>query len=1346
MQHYDIDFSRILPHDQDKQKSFESLAYTLFRRRKMVENINVLRISDAGGDGGIEALADDGEAIQAKYLFSAAKSKGLWGQLDNSVRQAIRTYGSKLKKYTIYAPCQLGAPKFTKKGVKNATSWETYVAKWQKLYTDTLAAQGIEATLAFEFISDDDMREILMRDEMQDIRNYWFNRNDISLTSLREIYDESKANLGSRYNEALHIDTDILTHLSNFCNPARVMQGIKQAVQHFENHICRIGSRYSDYNIALPSFSAEAFATALSHSEKAALDIVFQAKNTVWASLESLSEPRTENDVTMALRCECLHRELTKAAETLESFHQAIYQWRHYHGNLLLFYGSPGSGKSHHLGELTKQLLRRNQPALLLLGSDFSDCSSIKKKLVELSRFEGSFEELLSAWNGCAEHYGQPFIVIIDAVNESSPPRIWRDFLKQLPVVSARHPNIKWIFSCKEEYLSICTPQENNGMAQPSAWRKIRLHWSKEAWKSLTRQYFRAYNVGCKKCDVYEELLSDPLELIILCEVFENSELSDCYPGLLNIFERWREQRVAKITDNIDIASFTINKAIDTIALSMWQRRNRSLPIEEAAALITPLHPTANHSESLLQNLIGAGILQCSCIQNNEHVHFPYELLSCYFELRAWLKSPEGIECYSTESQQDICSDPTMACLMHLFCINQTQRELPNIWESHRENLMPAFIRSLKWRSSSQFQPETQQLIRNKLPKLVQEPATLYEIVKWQLLKDHPLNARAIDAWLATLSLPELDFSWTVPLTLLYHQSPLAFDHLLNHRAGELNALSAEKAYLLALALGWLCGSNTHALRETATQTLSDVLYHCPQTAESAVAHFAVSQDLRLRERVYAAACKAALRCCDATVVRAVAQAMVRGVVNNPVVGFTCKRYSEIIVQRALLVQALSKAEADELLNSMRRLTPVYQGLSATDVSALEHLPHWRDIAFSTQTEKDGLYGDFGRYVMTSLLFGISATPIEEGQPDNDEPYDCDLARRIVLQLIQEMGWSEALYNRFDKVALNYARGAGRSEKPVIRIGKKYQMIALDRLIASLDDYYPIRERAWLDRLLPFNLNDFRFIEQPPTPSLPTAFQQSDYLTVEEFLRDKPWELLEHVRTMNMQDYLYTAFTDSGVPCVLLGGHRILSISLRSVFDVGATLFSGVKCWIVESKHATSFAEYCSKKSFYGSGICLEKAADKILGLYPGAAEQSEFEENMWLRNTPFPVYNAAVSLGFSDAGVEMPAPSKIIMDFMHLAWDEKAHAFVSDSAVARPFSTEGNDSRQALYISAAPFAERSYAAGYTPFLACIIEGHIFDYKHGKHGKNSPVCRELFFRIEQDGHIQLLSEKCPRPR
>jgi hypothetical protein len=129
-----ICFSKIHGFQAGQCHSFEELVCQLAGREEYPADAEFRRVEGSGGDGGVEAYwkKADGKKIayQAKYFLRTGDID--WGQIDESVAQAIRTH-EKLEKYVVALPCDL-TDRSGKKGQGKTgwEHWETHVTKWKK--------------------------------------------------------------------------------------------------------------------------------------------------------------------------------------------------------------------------------------------------------------------------------------------------------------------------------------------------------------------------------------------------------------------------------------------------------------------------------------------------------------------------------------------------------------------------------------------------------------------------------------------------------------------------------------------------------------------------------------------------------------------------------------------------------------------------------------------------------------------------------------------------------------------------------------------------------------------------------------------------------------------------------------------------------------------------------------------------------------------------------------------------------------------------------------------------------------------------------------------------------------
>ena len=99
------------------------------------------------------------------------------------------------------------------------------------------------------------------------------------------------------------------------------------------------------------------------------------------------------------------------------------------------------------------------------------------------------------------------------------------------------------------------------------------------------------------------------------------------------------------------------------------------------------------------------------------------------------------------------------------------------------------------------------------------------------------------------------------------------------------------------------------------------------------------------------------------------------------------------------------------------------------------------------------MYGDFGRYVFQSHLYGWHLDPQK-------------LSNLAVKWIMERYGYKEELFGKYDDMV-----GTGRMRNTSLgeRVGKKYQWIALHEMMARLSDNYPLHDSWYDDKVISYN-------------------------------------------------------------------------------------------------------------------------------------------------------------------------------------------------------------------------------------------------------------------------------------
>lgn len=102
----DINLLKIRPLEGSRNKGFEELCVQLFRY-SFPTKAKFYRVNDAGGDGGVEDVAqiEHGKKIGLQAKFFEKLGQTQWSQITKSVRTALQVHSPDLIEYRIACPC-----------------------------------------------------------------------------------------------------------------------------------------------------------------------------------------------------------------------------------------------------------------------------------------------------------------------------------------------------------------------------------------------------------------------------------------------------------------------------------------------------------------------------------------------------------------------------------------------------------------------------------------------------------------------------------------------------------------------------------------------------------------------------------------------------------------------------------------------------------------------------------------------------------------------------------------------------------------------------------------------------------------------------------------------------------------------------------------------------------------------------------------------------------------------------------------------------------------------------------------------------------------------------------------
>lgn len=196
---------------------------------------------------------------------------------------------------------------------------------------------------------------------------------------------------------------------------------------------------------------------------------------------------------------------------------------------LFLLTGPAGQGKTNFLCDFTERfLLRHNIPCAYITVRQLSrvphaDLSDVVRRLIFPSAIANLDEGLTTLAPACAERQ-QPFVLVIDGLNEHPDVRIFAGQLEDLLETLIRYPHVRVLMTCRSEFLEQRFGTLLSGSLAPVL-HLSRAHgqrFDEEQHRELVARYFRFFKVRPSRVKqrVIDFLRRDVLLLRFFCEAY----------------------------------------------------------------------------------------------------------------------------------------------------------------------------------------------------------------------------------------------------------------------------------------------------------------------------------------------------------------------------------------------------------------------------------------------------------------------------------------------------------------------------------------------------------------------------------------------------------------------------------------------------------------------------------------------------------------------------------------------------------------------------------------------------------------------------------------------------------
>ena len=1079
----DIDFTRIRSTGAGGQRhGYEQFICQQVAQEPPAADATFVSLHGAGGDGGVECywtLADGAEhGWQAKYWTSHSLVDK--AQLDASVAAALNQH-PRLAKYAIAIPTH-PTGRTGRRGqslLEKITDPGGWLEGWRKMATDR--GMSVEFELEWEA---DIVTRLNRLDTSGSQRRYWFDVDILAQRWWDDRLQEAVDAARPRYVPELNVEVLAARSIAALCSDEEWWQIVRDQADEVSEAVDQL--RYADDEVLAADLDAARAAAAtvidalnawhisrtpaglddLAQTLDAASAIVgaqealeveaMDAKHGSWDS-EGWRQWQREYMVRFPAAAVDALRELGKrlaeAAGLLISPVGKLTGSR-----VAVMTGPAGIGKTYLAIDAVVHRLAKGRPSVMMHGRWFNDHEPLAhlRDVLQMPS-DLTSEETIALLDESARAAGAPALLVIDALNDTRPRSLWRDNLDRLITTVNRYPHVRLLLTARTHYLAQVLPP---GLTLP---RFEHTGFEGVEFEAVS-EYAAFYGLEPPTAPPIHGEFDNPLYLRLVCEALQANRrlsLDQADMGLSELTKAVLDNANSVISDRIDASppDRVVHQAMHALAAAIADTGGGPLTRPDAQAALSPIWSDLSAEKSLLDALIAQGLVEEDAIPDGSA--YGADIIAITFERI-------GHHLIVADALRDAADaggvrDQLAGRLGHLIGLGGTIDvgilEATSVVVAERlgleltefraqigddDAIAAAVIAGTGWRAASSITDETGEIIVKALTREATFGAGLTMLFRLAARPDHPLNADFLHGFLNRLGMGARDQflpGWLYET----HGTRGAVDRLIRWaREKPLDQVGEETTRQWVTALLWTTGATDRRVRDQATIGAARLLVRYPGQVPGLLQRFTGVNDEWVVERALEVAYSALLAngadadwAAAADVIWTYFFSVPSDLTPNAAVRDTARSILEAAADRGTLPTGVTAGQFRPPYSSDWPLAwPTEKDIERYDSTDYPKLVH--------STTDD----DFYRYEIEYDL--------------NDRPgIDVPAAARWVVAEVIRLGYRSERHAWFDGYVVGkYGGGRGRP-KWIERIGKKYQWIALNRLIGHVSDHAPKTPRSW---------------------------------------------------------------------------------------------------------------------------------------------------------------------------------------------------------------------------------------------------------------------------------------------
>jgi len=730
---------------------------------------------------------------------------------------------------------------------------------------------------------------------------------------------------------------------------------------------------------------------------------------------------------------------------------------------ILIVEGKAGIGKTQLFANEAISLLNKKENALFIIGSDCLSDINMFEQLKNNLRLDFEFENLIDILEVIGEAKGKIVPILIDALNESWKPQLWKSVLPILYQKVSDKNYVRLAISFRSEYQNSILPER---FLELDNVMKMEHRGFRDNPFEAAKKFLGYYGIPFTPLHMFNANIDNPLFLTLYCKTYQGDEVE-----LPILYERLLE----KANDKMHIK---LAKAIETAGCD--QSDNLVLPIVQAIAKQTLItgkrHFEKNEIESMsvwnslglvarpfITQLIQENILHDYESDGKNYVYFSFDQMNDYFSAKAILAMyqteteirkyiSEKVLCIVDGEYQNWGSRDLFVHVCALYadkfrkeCIDVIQ-DIKDVFD--REDLFRAYIESFEWRRKIYLSISEVLKLCNEYSV---EPSVLWNVfINNSVKSNHMLNADGLHDVLKKYSLSNRDYLWTMFINGRNSDDDRVAQLIELYNKGEVLELADnEQIRLLLILFSWVLTASNRWLRDTTSKAMVEILKEHFEYIEYLLNLFSDVNDPYVIQRLYGIAFGAcAKRNCDnKESFKSLVFFVYENVFNKDIIypDILLRDYARLIIERYLMEYP------DELPGyELGKIKPQYKSIPIPNIDDQKYFnKDFKNglfyIQHSMRFDGMGMYGDFGRYVFQSAI-------------RNFEVDEYKIFNYAMHYIINDLGYEGELFDNYDRFVNSFVYDRHHVLKTE-RIGKKYQWIAMYNILARISDYYPMKNR-----------------------------------------------------------------------------------------------------------------------------------------------------------------------------------------------------------------------------------------------------------------------------------------------